>query len=55
VIPYIRSVIVLDDLTTNDLEVDEAWEDIIGEDESDCFTTSYAEIVSITNKLRSCL
>jgi len=34
VIPHLRSVIVLDDVATHDVSVDEPWEHIFGEDET---------------------
>lgn len=50
VIPHLRSVIVLDDIATHDLTIDEPWEHIYGESESDdqgsTKEPSYAKILA---------
>jgi len=56
VIPHVRSVIVLDDITTHDLMVDEPWEHIYGSDEEEIAAAtptkgpSYAHILSSITK-----
>jgi len=46
VIPLPRSVIVLDDFTVHDMDVDEPWEYVDGDDGEKVDGPSYAEIVS---------
>jgi len=46
VVPHIRSVIVLDDVGTRDVSVDEPWEHIYGEDDLPVKAPSYATVLS---------
>jgi len=52
VIPHIRSVIVLDDIVSQDLVIDEPWEHIYGNDEEDASAKglSYAKVLSVPAK-----
>lgn len=63
VVPHVRSVIVLDDAATRDIEVDEPWEHIYGEDNvnvnggaslsgsvTPTKAPSYADVLSFSSK-----
>jgi len=49
VIPLPRQVIVLDEFTIPDIDVDEPWEHVRGDHKEKADSLSYAEIVSATN------
>ncbi|KAJ6613318.1 hypothetical protein B0H10DRAFT_2049168 [Mycena sp. CBHHK59/15] len=52
-IPHVRSVIVLDDITSHDLLVDEPWEYIYGSDEEESVATTPTKGPSYANVLSS--
>ncbi|KAJ7573475.1 hypothetical protein C8J56DRAFT_804401 [Mycena floridula] len=46
VIPHLKSVIVLDDIASNDFGIDEPWEHVFGDDDSDVKAPSYATVLA---------